>query len=114
MPQRKFFVATEILVFDFELFIGDRCETRKGRQLSRAALSFTGRFVSFRVAYFARGLFDCLRSYSPVVDAHVVDQAGEETCRIEGLAGADMQAAIRVFQRIQSRCIFGNFDTIYV
>jgi len=23
MPQRKFFVATGILVFDFELFIGD-------------------------------------------------------------------------------------------
>jgi hypothetical protein len=26
MPQRKLFVATEILVFDFELFIGDRCD----------------------------------------------------------------------------------------
>jgi len=24
MPQKKYFVATEILVFDFELFIGDR------------------------------------------------------------------------------------------
>ena len=23
--KKKFFVATEILVFDFELFIGDRC-----------------------------------------------------------------------------------------
>jgi hypothetical protein len=26
MPQRKFFVATRILVFDFELFIGGRCD----------------------------------------------------------------------------------------
>jgi hypothetical protein len=29
MPQRKFFVATGILVFDFELFIGGRCEIMK-------------------------------------------------------------------------------------
>jgi hypothetical protein len=26
MPQRKFLVATGMLVFDFELFIGDRCD----------------------------------------------------------------------------------------
>jgi hypothetical protein len=26
MPQRKVFVATRILAFDFELFIGVRCE----------------------------------------------------------------------------------------
>jgi hypothetical protein len=28
MPQRKVFVATRILVFDFELFIGGLCENR--------------------------------------------------------------------------------------
>jgi hypothetical protein len=30
MPQRKFFVATEILLFDFELFIGARLQKQKG------------------------------------------------------------------------------------
>jgi hypothetical protein len=30
MPQRKFFMATAILVFDFELFIGGRRQKRKG------------------------------------------------------------------------------------
>jgi hypothetical protein len=29
MPQRKFLVATEILVFDFELFIGGRREKER-------------------------------------------------------------------------------------
>jgi hypothetical protein len=29
MPQRKFFVATGIIVFDFELFIGGRVQRDK-------------------------------------------------------------------------------------
>jgi hypothetical protein len=29
MPQRKVFAATGILVFDFELFIGDLCKKVK-------------------------------------------------------------------------------------
>jgi len=46
MPQRKFFVATEMLVFDFELFIG-------------VDLLCQGR--------------EFLWMYSPVVDADVVN-----------------------------------------
>jgi hypothetical protein len=37
MPQRKVFVATRILVFDFELFIGGRREMTKADKLSQAA-----------------------------------------------------------------------------
>jgi hypothetical protein len=34
MPQRKIFCGTEILLFDFELFIGDRCDLLGCSQLA--------------------------------------------------------------------------------
>ena len=39
-----------------------------------------------------------LRSDGSVVDANVVDQAGEERSRIDGFAGADIQAAVGIGQ----------------
>jgi hypothetical protein len=39
MPQRKYFVVTRILVFDFELFIGERSQKRKSSQLFQAVNS---------------------------------------------------------------------------
>lgn len=37
--QRKFFMATEILLFDFKLFIGGQCEKRKGQLFEADILS---------------------------------------------------------------------------
>ena len=34
MPQKEIFVATGILVFDFELFIGEPCQTRRADSVS--------------------------------------------------------------------------------
>lgn len=36
---KKFLVATGIIVFDFEFFIGDRCEKGEGGQMSQGAIS---------------------------------------------------------------------------
>jgi hypothetical protein len=36
MPQRKYFVATDNLVFDFELFIGELVYKRRADKLSYA------------------------------------------------------------------------------
>jgi hypothetical protein len=42
MPQRKFLVATEILVFDFELFIGALREFHSDFRLTAGRWSSTG------------------------------------------------------------------------
>ena len=76
--KKNFFVVTGILVFDFGLFIGDRCEKRKGWQrLKQSAHSLTGRFVSVRVGLLFLGA-NLSRLHGPVVDADIIDQAGEE------------------------------------
>ena len=77
--KKSFFVVTGILVFDFGLFISDRCEKRKGWQrLKQSALSLTGRVVCLRVGLLCQGS-NLSRLHRPVVDADVVDQAGEES-----------------------------------
>jgi hypothetical protein len=46
MPQRKFFVATGIVVFDFELFIGGRCD-------------FLGDTGTFFIKFGKQGMYEC-------------------------------------------------------
>jgi hypothetical protein len=46
MPQRKFFAAAENLVFDFEFFIGGRCEVDAAKKEGPEA--FRASFMGFR------------------------------------------------------------------
>jgi hypothetical protein len=47
MPKRKFFVATDILLFYFELFIGDRRQKRRAdNPASYQPFNNIGRFVA--------------------------------------------------------------------
>ncbi len=50
MPQRKFFVATEILLFDFELLIGGRRQKQKADNSLKQPFGYSGRLVSLRSA----------------------------------------------------------------
>jgi hypothetical protein len=100
MRQRKIFVATGILVFDFELFIGELRQEKKGWQylglpalglywafgfVSRASCPrFEGETLSTH-GLLCQGLH-LLWAYCSVIDADVVDQAGPEGPRSQRLA----------------------------
>ena len=64
----------------------------------------------------ARGLlskhYDLLWTHGAVVDADIVDQAGEEGAGGHKLVGANVQAAIRTFQAILR--VFGDLDVIHI
>ena len=49
-----------------------------------------------------------------VVNADIVDQAREERACIEGFVGANVEAAIRVFQWNLSISIIGDFCAVHI
>jgi len=53
-----------------------------------------------------------LRRDYPVVDADVVNQAGEETVRFEVLSAADVQVAGAVGQT--DVCVFGDKNVVHI
>jgi hypothetical protein len=66
MPQRESFVATGILVFDFELFIGGLFKKRADNIFKLSAP------INLPFRYYVS------RPHCSIVDANITDQAGQE------------------------------------
>ena len=77
--SKEIFVVTEILLFDFELFIGGRVQNKR-----RTGNSFK---LPVLEPFF---IHKYLRAHGPVVDTNIVDQAGEESASFVVLTNTDV------------------------
>jgi hypothetical protein len=76
----------------------------RGRHSCQSAKTIGINFVGHGIS--------CLRTHCPVVDADVVDKAGEEVSRLYVLADADVQAVARAHETILDIfCNYGAIDT---